>query len=737
MELLGQDLEGIQVIPVSRILLPNTTRRAVFPAGTFYDADVVAMIENPTTEYSAILIHLNAVCSNRFDGLGVLSKFKFIRLNKDGEVELNVVGIDRVEVKLFKKVDCKFIALDIKPVKYSNTQPHKVALWRDEITKYVDVKDANAAAILRRNKDDSKFADMILDQFIRDEEKLAEIVDNTSIARRMKEAHRLMLNTKDKATDKNEVAVLQEKFAGMELSEKATSEIGGALKTLSKMSASASEYPANLRYVEFALGLPWTAVTTDNEIDYVEKELEASHYGMEKAKERLIEYLAIKKLNPNTSSMTVLLDGPPGTGKTTLALSLGKAMGRKVERLSLGGCSDPSFFRGHSRTYTGSRYGRIMQAVHNSGVKNPIIVLDEVEKVTDGIQGNATATLLEILDPKTNNEFTDAYLGFDFDLSEVIFIATSNERNDISPPVLDRMEYIECEGYTQAEKIKIATKYTIPIVAEDLGVPTATITKAVLKYMIEGYTREAGVRNLEKMIKSVLRKVAVEKTKGKDIKVTKKLVVKRLGKKYEETKPMNHTEPGIVTGMYYSTNGGGVLDIEAIITDINGSGSLKVTGQCGDVMIESIQLVRAHMMAHDYGMDGDNLRDWDIHLHMPEGATPKDGPSAGGAYSLLFASLLMNKPIKEGLCLTGECNLHGHIMPIGGVDQKCAGAVRNGFTTVCLPKANKRDWDELPKYIKEGATYHFVETVEELLDIAFDYDEEEEVEVLNEFYAAF
>jgi len=301
------------------------------------------------------------------------------------------------------------------------------------------------------------------------------------------------------------------------------------------------------------------------------------------------------------------------------------------------------------------------------------------------------------------------------------------------------MEYIACDGYTQAEKIKIATKYTIPNVSKDLGVPDATITKSVLKYMIEGYTMEAGVRNLEKMIKSCLRKVAVEKTKGKDIKVTKKLVVKRLGQRYEETKPMKHTVPGIVTGMYYSSNGGGVLDIEAIITDHIGTGSLTVTGQCGDVMIESIKLVRSHMMATDYGMDGENLKDWDIHLHMPEGATPKDGPSAGGAYALLFASLLMNKPVKEGLCLTGECNLHGHIMPIGGVDQKCAGAVRNGFTTVCLPKANKRDWEELPKHVKEGATYHFVETVEELLDIAFEYDDEEEVseQEVAEFYAAF
>jgi len=358
---------------------------------------------------------------------------------------------------------------------------------------------------------------------------------------------------------------------------------------------------------------------------------------------------------------------------------------------------------------------------------NPIIILDEVEKVTDGIQGSATATLLEILDPKTNTEFTDNYLGFDFDLSEVIFIATSNDRNAISPPVLDRMEYIACDGYTMTEKIKIATDYTIPTITDELGIAGTKVSKKLLTHLIEGYTREAGVRGLEKALNSCLRKVAVEKTKGKTIKVNKKLIEKRLGQRYEETKPMAHTEPGIVTGMYYSTGGGGVLDIEAVITDLDGSGSLSVTGQCGEVMVESIKLVRAHMTSKDYGLDGENLLDWDIHLHMPEGATPKDGPSAGGAYALLFASLLMNKPVKEGLCLTGECNLHGHITAIGGVDQKVAGAVRMGYSTICLPKANKRDFNELPKHLKEGAEFHFVSTVEELLDIAFDLTEEEEL----------
>lgn len=728
MELLGQNPDAILVIKVKDMILPNTARRLQFPAGMLLDQDVADLMDNPTETFMAVL-------ATTKHNIGVACKFKFIRLLPDA-VELNVVGQSRVELLDVEDVDDDTaLAFELKEVETPDSDPDTTWVLRREIIKEIGVIDQFMAEQLRHMKNMSNFADCVLDQFDLSPAKKIKLVETASISMRIKEAHSMVIEHKTAPkTAMTEVQELQAKFDSMTLPKKATEEIGQTLRTLSKMSTSASEYPTQLRYAEFALSLPWDNSTTDNEIDHVETELEKSHYGMEKAKERLIEYLAIKKLNPDTSSMTVLLDGPPGTGKTTLAVSLGKAMGRKVERISLGGCSDPSFFKGHGRTYTGSRYGRIMQAIHSSGVNNPIIVLDEVEKVTDGVQGNATATLLEILDPKTNCEFHDVYLGFEFDLSKVIFIATSNERYEISPPVLDRMEYIACDGYTQAEKIKIASKYTIPIVAEDLGVPTATISKPVLKYMIEGYTRESGVRNLEKIIKSCLRAVAVAKTKGKDINVTKKIVVKRLGKRYEETKPMAHTEPGIVTGMYYSQAGGGVLDIEAIITNYHGSGELTITGQCGDVMLESIELVRAHMTARDYGMDGENLKDWDIHLHMPEGATPKDGPSAGGAYALLFASLLLDTPVKEGLCLTGECNLHGHITAIGGVDQKCTGAVRNGFTTVCLPASNKRDWDELPKHIKEGATYHFVETVEELLDIAFEFDDikEEAVALCND-----
>lgn len=730
MEILGIHEEGILILPVARLILTNTADHFRFGAGAIPDEDVAALMDNPTSTFYGILIHNSSVRSKIKD-IGIACEFKFIRLDNDC-VELYVSGLKRIRIKEHKEVNGQLIGITIDEVKCPNNKPEEVSTLQKEILEFVMRKNEEIGLKLSGVEDPSHFADTVLDGVLADEDTRKDALNITSVLTRMREAHRAMIGNKEDSDTLGkaktpEVQELIEKFNKLTLPKKAHAEIFAVLRTLTKMDSAANEFPSNLRYAEFAISLPWGIETTDNSIEHVEKELEVSHFGMEKPKERLLEYLAIKKLNPEAKGLTVLLDGSPGTGKTTLAVALGKAMGRAVERLSLGGCSDPSFFKGHGRTYSGSRYGRIMQAIQSSGSSNPIIVLDEVEKVGVGSQGDATASLLEILDPKTNHEFTDNYLGFSFDLSKVIFVATSNDRFAISPPVMDRCEYIACDGYTLTEKLKIATGYTIPEKAKDMGIPGTTITKPVLKYIIEGWTREAGVRGLEKAISSCLRKVAVEKSKGKDIKVTKKLVDKRLGRRYEEEATMAHTAPGIVTGMYFSNNGGGLLNIEAIITKEDGTGSLAVTGQCGDVMIESIALVKAHMIATDYGMDGENLDRFDIHLHMPEGATPKDGPSAGGAYALLFASLLMDRPVRPKLCLTGEANLHGHITAIGGLDQKCAGAVRNGMEIICLPKQNKRDWDLLPKHVKEGATYHFVETVEELLDIAFDYSDVEEV----------
>lgn len=521
-----------------------------------------------------------------------------------------------------------------------------------------------------------------------------------------------------------ETQELREKIAQLNLPEQIAEKCFKEVEKLEKMPFMSAEAVVVRNYLDTVLSLPWSEKTEDRlEIKQAEKILNQDHYGLEKVKDRILEFLAIRKLTQKMKGPILCLVGPPGVGKTSLGKSVAKAMGRKFVRISLGGVRDEAEIRGHRRTYVGAMPGRIIQGMKQAGSANPVFLLDEIDKMSTDFRGDPSAALLEVLDPEQNNSFSDHYLEMPFDLSNVMFITTANALHGIPRPLLDRMEVIYLSGYTEEEKVKIAQKYLVPKLLQDHGLQKKNLSlgEATIRSVIRHYTREAGVRNLERNLANLCRKAGKEiVSEGvEQVKIMPQNIHKFLGPlKYRESVAEKKDEVGVATGLAWTESGGDILPIEVVI--MPGKGKLTLTGKLGDVMKESAQTAFSYIRSRcvDLGCQSDFHENNEVHIHVPEGAIPKDGPSAGITMATALASALTNRPVRKDLAMTGEITLRGRVLPIGGLKEKILAANRAGIKIIIIPEENKKDLEEIPNNVKGKIKVIPVENMEQVLQEA-------------------
>ena len=525
----------------------------------------------------------------------------------------------------------------------------------------------------------------------------------------------------DSEDTRAEADTYRQKIAALKLDDESTEKLLKECDRLARMQSNSAESGVIRSYLDTCLGLPWH-ITTEDDLDqaHARRVLDREHYGLQKVKERILELLAVRKLNTEVKGQIVCLVGPPGVGKTSIVHSIADCMGRKFARMSLGGVHDEAEIRGHRRTYIGAMPGRIISAINSAKSSNPVILLDEIDKLAGDYKGDPSSALLEVLDPEQNRTFKDNYLDIPFDLSEVLFITTANDASTIPGPLYDRMDVIELPSYTRTEKFNIAKRHLLPKQLKNNGLDgKATMTSGAIYEIIDGYTREAGVRNLERTITSVLRKCAQKIAAGETekISVSGTMVKSLLGP--EKVKPtfISRTDSvGIANGLAWTSVGGEMLPVEVAVIP-NGTGKIEITGSLGDVMKESAQLAVTYARVHaeEYGIAPDRFKNTDLHIHAPEGAVPKDGPSAGVTLTTALVSALSGIPVRHDLAMTGEITLHGNVLPIGGLKEKSMAAFREGISTVLIPKENATDLYEVDAEVKEKIHFIPVERLSQVL----------------------
>ena len=702
--------------------------------------------------------------------VGTLAKVIQILKMPDGTIKVLVESIERMRIKSYTGEESFFqvVAEPVKPVYKINLElkammrsvmglferyielnpriPTEIAPSVSEVDDPELLLDRVAAHLLIKTSEKQKLLDIVstktrlekVTKILTSEIDILEIEKDISGKVRQqieKTQKNFYLNEQLKAIERElgkedfyseEIRVLERKIKRAKMSKPAHERAIEELTKLERMMPSSPEATVVRNYIDWLIDLPWSKKTKDNlNIDNAQQILDQDHYGLKDPKERILEYLAVKKLSKKMQGPILCLVGPPGVGKTSLAKSVARAMGRKFTKMSLGGVRDEAEIRGHRRTYIGSLPGRILQHLKRAKSRNPVFLLDEVDKMTADFRGDPSSALLEVLDPEQNSEFADHYIEIPFDLSDVFFITTANLQYSIHPTLLDRMEVIRIPGYTEWEKLTIATRYLIPkqLKANGLKPQNIAFTRDALLSIIRQYTREAGLRNLEREISKVFRKaarkMASEKT-WKKITVGVNQLEKYLGpQKYYDLELDVEPSPGGAHGLAWTQFGGEVLNIETLV--MPGKGRLVLTGQLGDVMQESAQAALSYIRSRDsqYGLSPDLFKDYDIHLHVPEGQTPKDGPSAGAAMMVSMLSAATCIPLKSDIVMTGEITLRGNILPVGGIKEKALAGHRYGIRKIIIPAKNKSDLADIPARIRKECEFICVEKIDDVIEHVF------------------